>query len=76
MLIRQHATAIDPLLLDVICPFLRATGLDRVFPFARLWNTIVVPAPERALEPVLVRCDDLADPGDVDRPEDLPSRLR
>ena len=30
----------------------------------------------RALEPVLVRCDDLVDPGDVDRPEDLPSRLR
>ena len=57
MLIRQHATAIDPLLLDVICPFLRATGLDRVFPFARLWNTIVVPAPERALVPVLIRAE-------------------
>jgi nicotine blue oxidoreductase len=30
----------------------------------------------RALEPVLVACDDLGDPGDVDRPEDLPERLR
>ena len=25
----------------------------------------------RALVPVLVPCDDLGDPGDVDRPEDL-----
>jgi CTP:molybdopterin cytidylyltransferase MocA len=30
----------------------------------------------RALEPVLVPCDDLGDPGDVDRPQDLPERLR
>ena len=30
----------------------------------------------RALDPVLVPCDDLGDPGDVDRPEDLPGRLR
>jgi nicotine blue oxidoreductase len=30
----------------------------------------------RALEPVLVPCDDLDAPGDVDRPEDLPERLR
>lgn len=30
----------------------------------------------RALVPVLVACDDLGDPGDVDRPEDLPERLR
>ena len=30
----------------------------------------------RALEPVLVPCDDLGGPGDVDRPEDLPERLR
>jgi nicotine blue oxidoreductase len=30
----------------------------------------------RALEPVLVSCDDLGAPGDVDRPEDLPERLR
>jgi CTP:molybdopterin cytidylyltransferase MocA len=30
----------------------------------------------RALEPVLVACDDLGAPGDVDRPEDLPERLR
>jgi hypothetical protein len=25
---------------------------------------------------VLVPCDDLGDPGDVDRPEDLPERFR
>jgi CTP:molybdopterin cytidylyltransferase MocA len=30
----------------------------------------------RALEPVLVPCDDLGEPGDVDRPADLPQRLR
>ena len=29
----------------------------------------------RALEPVLVPCDDLGAPGDVDRPEDLPERF-
>jgi nicotine blue oxidoreductase len=29
----------------------------------------------RALEPVLVPCDDLGSPGDVDRPEDLPERF-
>jgi nicotine blue oxidoreductase len=30
----------------------------------------------RALDPVLVPCDDLGEPGDVDRPEDLPERFR
>jgi CTP:molybdopterin cytidylyltransferase MocA len=30
----------------------------------------------RSLEPVLVPCDDLGSPGDVDRPDDLPERLR
>ena len=30
----------------------------------------------RALDPVLVPCDDLGAPGDVDYPEDLPARLR
>jgi CTP:molybdopterin cytidylyltransferase MocA len=30
----------------------------------------------RALEPVLVPCDDLGAPGDVDYPEDVPQRLR
>jgi nicotine blue oxidoreductase len=30
----------------------------------------------RALDPVLVPCDDLGNPGDVDRPEDLPDRFR
>jgi nicotine blue oxidoreductase len=29
----------------------------------------------RAFEPVLVPCDDLGRPGDVDRPEDLPARF-
>jgi nicotine blue oxidoreductase len=29
----------------------------------------------RGLEPVLVPCDDLGAPGDVDRPEDLPERF-
>jgi CTP:molybdopterin cytidylyltransferase MocA len=29
----------------------------------------------RAFEPVLVPCDDLGAPGDVDRPEDLPERF-
>ena len=36
-----------------------------------LWNAV----PDegfRAIEPVLVPCDDLGPPGDVDRPEDLP----
>ena len=30
----------------------------------------------RALAPLLVACDDLGPPGDVDYPEDLPSRFR
>jgi len=30
----------------------------------------------RALEPVLVPCEDLAPPGDVDYPEDLPAEFR
>ena len=30
----------------------------------------------RAREPLLVPCDDLGSPGDVDRPDDLPERLR
>jgi nicotine blue oxidoreductase len=30
----------------------------------------------RALDPVLVPCDELGAPGDVDRPEDLPERFR
>jgi CTP:molybdopterin cytidylyltransferase MocA len=29
----------------------------------------------RALDPVLVPCDDLGAPGDVDRPQDLPERF-
>ncbi len=30
----------------------------------------------RAIEPLLVACDDLGDPGDVDTPDQLPARLR
>jgi nicotine blue oxidoreductase len=30
----------------------------------------------RSHEPLLVSCDDLGSPGDVDRPEDLPERFR
>jgi CTP:molybdopterin cytidylyltransferase MocA len=30
----------------------------------------------RAIQPVLVPCDDLGEPGDVDVPEDLPERFR
>jgi nicotine blue oxidoreductase len=44
--------------------------LDRV-----LWNDV----PDeglRALEPLLVPCDDLGAPGDVDYPSDLPERFR
>jgi len=48
MLIRQRRTMIDPILLDVICPFLRARGLDRVFPVARVWNYSLGSAPRPA----------------------------
>jgi nicotine blue oxidoreductase len=40
-----------------------------------IWDR-VPDAGARALEPVLVPCDDLGEPGDVDRPEDLPDRFR
>ena len=30
----------------------------------------------RAFEPLLVPCDDLGEPGDVDYPEDLPERFK
>ncbi len=39
------------------------------------WNHIP-PEGARALEPVLVPCDDLGSPGDVDFADDLPGRLR
>lgn len=38
--------------------------------------TAVPDAGLRAVEPALVRCDDLGAPGDVDTPGDLPARLR
>lgn len=40
-----------------------------------LWSRIP-DAGARAIEPLLVPCDDLGDPGDVDTPEQLPTRLR
>ena len=40
-----------------------------------LWLSIP-DAGARAIEPRLVPCDDLGDPGDVDTPEHLPARLR
>ncbi len=41
----------------------------------RVWDAV----PDdglRLCDPVLVPCDDLGAPGDVDRPEDIPERLR
>ena len=40
-----------------------------------VWDD-VPDAGARELDPVLVPCDDLGAPGDVDRPEDLPERFR
>lgn len=40
-----------------------------------VWETVPDEG-ARALEPALVPCDDLGPPGDVDRPDDLPDRLR
>ena len=53
-------------------------GGDRGHPLVvarTAWNDI----PDeglRAFEPVLVPCDDLGEPGDVDYPQDLPERFR
>jgi CTP:molybdopterin cytidylyltransferase MocA len=41
----------------------------------RVWDHIPDEG-ARALEPVLVPCDDLGSPGDVDSADDLPGRLR
>lgn len=40
-----------------------------------LWFSIP-DAGARAIDPRLIPCDDLGDPGDVDTPEQLPARLR
>lgn len=40
-----------------------------------LW-TSVPDEGARAIQPRLIACDDLGDPGDVDTPEQLPARLR
>ena len=40
-----------------------------------LWPS-VPDAGARAIEPRLIACDDLGDPGDVDTPDQLPTRLR
>jgi CTP:molybdopterin cytidylyltransferase MocA len=41
----------------------------------KVWD-LVPDEGARALVPVLVPCDDLGAPGDVDHPDDLPDRLR
>lgn len=41
----------------------------------RVWSKVPDEG-ARALQPVLVPCDDLGPPGDVDYPDDLPPRLR
>lgn len=41
----------------------------------RVWDRVPDEG-ARSLEPLLVPCDDLGHPGDVDRPEDLPERFR
>ena len=60
---------------DDLAPFVAASyDGDRGHPIVvarELWGSV----PDeglRALEPLLVPCDDLGAPGDVDRPEDLP----
>jgi CTP:molybdopterin cytidylyltransferase MocA len=53
-------------------------GGDRGHPVVlgrNAWNRIPDDG-ARALEPVLVACDDLGSPGDVDFPDDVPERLR
>ncbi len=50
MVIRQRRTMMDPLFVDVVCPFLRGLGLERLFPIGRLWNR---PSPPQ-LAPVLI----------------------
>jgi CTP:molybdopterin cytidylyltransferase MocA len=41
----------------------------------RIWTSIPDEG-ARALEPVLIPCDDLGAPGDIDTPADLPGRVR
>jgi CTP:molybdopterin cytidylyltransferase MocA len=53
-------------------------GGDRGHPVAlarSVWSRIPDEG-ARALEPVLVRCDDLGSPGDVDIADEIPGRLR
>jgi CTP:molybdopterin cytidylyltransferase MocA len=60
---------------DVLAATYRGTRNHPVLLARAVWESIPDEG-ARALEPVLVACDDLVEPGDVDRPEDLPERLR
>jgi CTP:molybdopterin cytidylyltransferase MocA len=60
---------------DVLAASYRGARGHPVLLARSAWDTVPDEG-ARALEPVLVPCDDLGDPGDVDYPEDLPKRLR
>jgi CTP:molybdopterin cytidylyltransferase MocA len=60
---------------DVVAASYRGSRGHPVVLGRRAWASVPDEG-ARALEPALVACDDLGPPGDVDRPEDLPDRLR
>ena len=60
---------------QAIGPNSRSQTLAPVILGRAVWD-LVPDEGARALVPVLVPCDDLGAPGDVDRPDDLPERLR
>jgi len=60
---------------DVLAASYRGERGHPVLLARAVWDTVPDEG-ARALEPVLVPCDDLGAPGDVDYPEDLPERLR
>jgi len=60
---------------DVVAASYGGTRGHPVLLARAVWNS-VPPEGARRLSPALVPCDDLGDPGDVDRPEDLPERFR
>ena len=59
---------------DVVAASYRGVRGHPVVLDRAVWAS-VPDAGARALEPLLVPCDDLGEPGDVDRPEDLPERF-
>ena len=65
-----NVTVVPGVVLVVLAPRPTVVGI-----FCTVWDTVPDEG-ARALEPVLVPCDDLGAPGDVDYPEDLPERLR